>query len=347
MLKVFASGTEPVVLDGSQGEGGGQVLRSALACSLLTGRPLRMTRIRAERKRPGLLRQHLASVQAATVIGNSRIMGDELGAMDLEFAPRQITHGDYHFDIGSAGSTMLVVQTVIIPLLWQSGKTTIVLEGGTHNPMAPAFDFIAHVFFPLLRKMGAHIDLELERPGFFPAGGGKVKVTIEGGHELQPLHLHDRGKLLECRARVYLSRLPRHVGERELALVSRELGWSPGQVLECQAAGPGNVICGEIVSENCTEVVAAFGAKGKPAESVARELVREAKRYLESAVPVGEHLADQLMLPMALAGGSFQTGELSLHATTNLEVLAQFLSFDSVLTPNENGILAVFEPKPS
>ena len=345
MLEVRASGTEPIILDGSLGEGGGQVLRSALACSLLTGRPFKMVKIRARRKRPGLLRQHLASVQAATAVGCATVRGDELGAMELEFTPQTIQHGTYHFDIGSAGSTMLVVQTVVIPLLWQEGRSVISLEGGTHNPMAPAFDFIARVFFPLLRRMGADVDLHLERPGFFPAGGGRVVFEVEGGRVLKPMHLLDRGKVLSSHAKVYLSRLPRHVGERELALVQRELSWPPGTLIEAQAAGPGNVVCGEIRCEHCSEVVAAFGAKGKPAESVGRELVREAKRYLEMSVPVGEHLADQLMLPMALIGGSFRSVPLSLHASTNLEILHEFLAFSTRVTPDIGGVRVEMSPE--
>ncbi|HDP88421.1 MAG TPA: RNA 3'-phosphate cyclase [Thioalkalivibrio sp.] len=182
-------------IDGSMGEGGGQVLRSSLALSLCLGRPFRMTRIRAARSRPGLQRQHLAAVRAAAAIGHARVAGDELHSQTLEFAPAGVAPGDYRFDIGSAGSTALVLQTVLPPLLTADGPSRLVIQGGTHNPMAPTFEFIRDAFLPLLVRMGPRLAIALHRPGFYPVGGGELVVSVDPVPVLAPLSLHARGEL--------------------------------------------------------------------------------------------------------------------------------------------------------
>ena len=317
-----------LTIDGSQGEGGGQILRTSLALSLVTGTPFRITRIRAGRKKPGLMRQHLTAVKAAAEIAHAQVMGAAIGSGELGFAPGEVVAGEYHFAVGTAGSTTLVLQTVLPALVSAAGPSTLVLEGGTHNPYAPPFDFLQRAFVPILNRMGPRVAARLERPGFYPAGGGRLDVTIEPTAKLTPIDLLERGPVRRHSAKAVVARLPRHIAERELAVIQRKMGWDAGcvQVEEVSdAPGPGNIVTIEIESEHVTEVFTGFGQRGVRAEAVADQAVRAAKRYLAADVPVGAYLADQLLLPFALAGGgSFRALELTSHARTHIDVLAHF-----------------------
>ncbi len=319
-----------VVLDGAVGEGGGQILRSALSLSLVTGRPFRIENIRARRKKPGLLHQHLAAVRAAAAVGKAEMEGVTLGSGALTFRPAAVVAGDYAFDVGTAGSATLVLQTVLPALLTATGPSRLRLEGGTHNPLAPPFEFVERCFLPLLDGMGPRVRASLERTGFFPAGGGAFTVTVEPAARLERLEVLERGDVRSCRATAIVARLPESIAERELDVVARELGWNRkslrvGSVPD--SCGPGNVLLLEIESEALTEVIAAFGERGKRAETVAMETVRQARRYLEAGVPAGLHLADQLLLPLALAGGgAFRTLAPSSHFETNAGVIEKFLA---------------------
>ena len=322
-----------ITIDGSLGEGGGQVLRSSLALSLLTGRPFRIEKIRAGRKKPGLLRQHLTAVNAAAEVGQAQAAGAEMGSTTLEFHPQAVRAGDFRFAVGTAGSTTLVLQTVLPVLLTAPGPSTLVLEGGTHNPFAPPFNFLELAFLPLLRRMGAQVEAVLERPGFYPAGGGRIRVAITPVAQLSHLDLLDRGEIKARRARALVANLPPNVGDRELKVVRDRLGWERDrlEVVEAKGAiGPGNLLSIEIESEHVTEVFTGFGERGVQAEAVASHAVDEARRYLASGAPVGDHLADQLLLPMAQAGGgSFRTVAPTRHTLTNIEVLKAFLDLDA------------------
>lgn len=334
-----------IEIDGSLGEGGGQVLRTALALSLTTGKPFRIANIRAKRRTPGLLRQHLTAIQAATAVGDAAVEGAALGATELAFVPRALRGGDYSFAIGSAGSTMLVLQTVLVPLLVAGQPSTLELEGGTHNPASPPFDFIEQAYVPLLRRLGATVTLELVRPGFYPAGGGKVRVTITPAEELAPLTLDERGEIVARRARAVVANLPYSIAKREARVVAEELEWSE-ELVEAHtvtgSAGPGNVVSVIVASEHVTDVFTAFGARGVPAEKVAHDAAQEAKRYIDSGAAVGEHLADQLLLPLAAgAGGSFTTTPLSSHATTNIDVIRRFVPIAIAVEESSRGVVRV------
>jgi RNA 3'-terminal phosphate cyclase (ATP) len=317
-----------LTIDGTMGEGGGQVLRTSLALSAVTGKPFRIERIRGKRSKPGLLRQHLTVVKAMAEMCGARVSGAELGSSALSFEPGTVKHGDYHIAVGTAGSTTLVFQTLLLPLLTTSGKSRIVFEGGTHNPMAPPFDFIAQTFLPLLQRMGATVSAELVRAGFYPAGGGRFEVYIEGGAKLQPLELRTRGDVHSVSIRAIVSRLPEHIAEREMKVLASALADYPIEVgTACvDSPGPGNVASVTVRSAALTETFAAFGEVGVRAEAVARRLAGEVRKYLQSDVPVGEHLADQLLIPCALAGGgTFRTTEPSSHMRTNANVIGMFL----------------------
>ena len=325
-------GSELIIIDGSQGEGGGQILRSALALSAITGTPFRIVDIRARRSRPGLLRQHLTAVEAAATVANATLRGARLRSSELEFHPSLVAHGEHTFSVGTAGSSTLVFQTVVWPLLAQPGRSRIVFEGGTHNPTAPPFEFMQRVYIPLLRRLGLVLEATLEAAGFYPAGGGRFVVELEGGRAPNPLQLLARGALVRREALVLIANLPARIGTRELGVVERELGWSRDECrsVELSGAGPGNALCLMIETEHSCEVVTAFGEKGVPAEQVAARACAELRRWLDADVPVGEHLADQLLIPMALAAregasSAFVTMTPSEHARTNAEIIARFL----------------------
>jgi RNA 3'-terminal phosphate cyclase (ATP) len=323
-----------LTIDGSQGEGGGQIIRTSLALSLITGRPIRIYNVRARREKPGLQRQHLTAVRAAAAIGDAQVEGASLGSSAFTFTPGEVKPGDYSFPIGTAGSTMLVLQTILPPLMIANSPSTLAFEGGTHNVHAPPYEFIAKTFLPLIKRMGAHVSAGLERYGFYPPGGGRLNVRIEPAARcaLAPLHLLTRGGISARRARALVVKLPPTVGERELTVIREQLGWdeTDGDELRVEtstnALSPGNVLTLEIESEHLTEVFTGIGERGVRAETVAERAAEEARAYLETGAPVGEHLADQLLIPLALAGGgSYTTGQPSLHTTTNIEVIKMFL----------------------
>ena len=251
-----------ITIEGSTGEGGGQVLRTSLALSLVTGKPFRIEGIRAGREKPGLLRQHLTAVNAAAVVGGAQVEGAALGSRELTFRPGPVQPGTHRFAVGTAGSAPLVLQTVLPPLLTARGPSSLVLEGGTHNPFAPPFDFLEKAFLPLLRRMGAKVEAVLERPGFYPAGGGRFTVRVEPTGRLVRLDLTDRGEVKGRRARAIVSNLHRNIADRELKVVKDLLSWDRSCLVtdEVQGApGPGNVLILELESEHVTEVFTGFG----------------------------------------------------------------------------------------
>jgi RNA 3'-terminal phosphate cyclase (ATP) len=335
-----------IAIDGSMGEGGGQVLRSALALSALTKSALSIDKIRAGRARPGLMRQHLVAVRAAASICDAEVSGAELGSTKLEFRPHAIRSADYRFAIGSAGSTTLVFQTILLPLLLgSSSPSTLSFEGGTHNPMAPPFDFLERCFLPLLARMGAHVEIGIHRYGFYPAGGGEWSATVYPLARLRRLELLERGAIRMQSASALCASVPGSVGTRQVAALSSALGWDRERCLPriiSGTRGPGNALIATIESEHITEQITGFGERGISAERVAAKVVAEVKRYVAAGIPVGEHLADQLLLPMALgAGGVFRTLAPSLHCSTQLELLRLFLGTQANVVEEQGGVWRV------
>ncbi|MEQ8272317.1 MAG: RNA 3'-terminal phosphate cyclase [Deltaproteobacteria bacterium] len=324
------------IIDGSRGEGGGQILRSSMALAILTRTPIQIVNIRAKRSKPGLMRQHLTAVRAAAEICGGTLSGDRLGAREIVFEPGDVRPGDYTFTIGTAGSVGLVFQTVLYPLLLADGPSRLTLEGGTHNKQAPPYDFLVKTFLPLLAKMGGDVEVTLDKPGFYPAGGGRYHVAIRPS-KLGPLELMERGEVGDVRVRALVANLPLSIAKRELGVVQKVLGLDRGQthLEEVEGSdGPGNVVFVELAAEHVTEVASAYGERGVRAEAVAKKVAKEAKRYLENGAPVGEHLADQLLLPLALgAGGVFVSGPLSEHSLTNIETIRMFLDVDIQTRP--------------
>jgi RNA 3'-terminal phosphate cyclase (ATP) len=334
-----------IKIDGSEGEGGGQVLRSALALSVLTGQPFEITNIRAGRAKPGLLRQHLTALRAAAAVCGGKYSDNAgLGSQSLSFYPGDVRAGNYEFAVGTAGSATLVVQTILLPLLRAGQASRVIVSGGTHNPAAPPFPFLEASFIPALRAMGAELSLKLLNAGFMPAGGGKVMAEIRPSRLVAPLRLETRGEAMEITAEAWFANLPFNVAERELAHVGQRLGLSGSQlkVREVKSAGPGNMLTVSVRHAQVTEVFSGFGTRGVTAEEVADVVADEVEGYLASKAAVGPHLADQLLLPLASGpGGRFTTMEPTPHTLTNARVIAAFLPVDIVFAARDDGTTGV------
>jgi len=286
-------------------------------------------------------------VLAAQEIGTAQVEGAALGSQRLTFKPERVRAGDYRFAIGTAGSTTLVLQTVLPALLSVGGPSTVELVGGTHNPMAPPFDFLQHAFAPVLHRMGASLGLELRQHGFYPAGGGQLRATIAPA-AWQGIELCTRIAEPQLRARIVLSKIPRHVAEREASMLGARLGMRSDEITteEVASPGPGNVVMLRIAFGEVTEVITALGERGVRAEDVAAAVANEAQALLAANVPVGSHLADQLLVPMALAGGgAFRTIAPSLHTRTNAQVIERFLPVQFAMREDGGAWIVEVHPK--
>lgn len=332
-------------IDGSTGEGGGQIIRTALSLSMLTGIPIEMFNIRAGRAKSGLMRQHLMCVQASQQISNASVSGAALGSTSFRFAPSAIRSGDYHFDIGSAGSTSLVLQTLLPALLFantdQNINSTVSIKGGTHNPLAPTTDFLQQAFVPALAKLGMHVDIECVQAGFAPIGGGVIKATITPfmrRADAKPLALTKRGALTNIALVASVLNLEYDIGKRELASaksVLLESGVDASLITtranKLDGIGEGNT-CYAQVTHECGdhlhhEIFTLLGEKRMSAEKMGNRLAGLVKRYLfKTDALVDEYLTDQLLLPLALSGGGeFTARVISQHTETQAWLIEQFL----------------------
>jgi RNA 3'-terminal phosphate cyclase (ATP) len=331
-----------IEIDGSEGEGGGQILRSSLALSICTQQAFRIANIRANRDKPGLMRQHLTAVKAAAEICSADTIGAELGSRELTFRPGALQAGQYSFAIGTAGSCTLVLQAILPALLTAKAASSVRISGGTHNRGSPPFDFLQRAFLPLLTRMGANVAIDLTRYGFYPRGGGEIRVAIEPVTQWSTLELHERGARVNAFAESYVSAIPIHVGQRELEVIGRMLNWSHDQLHLrglSNDLGPGNAVTITLAHEHVTEVFTGFGERGVRAEQVAEGAARDARAYMAHAAPVGEHLADQLLLPMALAGsGSFTCTEVTPHLRSNALVIEKFTGQQTSIEASETGM---------
>ncbi|UPG94507.1 RNA 3'-terminal phosphate cyclase [Luteibacter aegosomatissinici] len=328
-----------IEIDGQAG--GGQLLRTALALSLCTGEPFAMEGIRGKRERPGLLRQHLTAVEAARDIGDAGVEGAQPGSTTLRFTPRGVRGGQHRWTIGTAGSTTLVLQTVL-PALWMHGVTArLVIEGGTHNPQAPSANFIAEAFLPVLARMGLDATFNLDSHGFYPAGGGSIRIDLRESRRPAEVHLAERGNVIERHALAIVSAIPATIAERELAVARARLGlangeWSVHEVR--QASGPGNALSIRFATDHGAAVFTGFGEKRVTAEAVAERVCADAKAWMEAGVFADTYLADQLLLPMALAGrGSFTTLAPSEHTRSNAALIEKFLPVEFAFRDDGRG----------
>jgi len=325
--------------------GGGQLLRSSLSLALVTGQAFRITNIRGKRPKPGLMRQHLTCVRAAAEICDAAVDGAELGSTELLFRPGTIVGGNYTFAIGSGGSTTLVLQTLLPALLHAETASTLRIEGGTHNPMAPPFDFIEQCYIPVLQSMGVKASVAMPRAGFMQAGGGVLTAEVQPLKKWKKLKLTERGELVETFGRVLHAHLHRDIALREIETAAHLLKWPEDGIAlryATDSTGPGNAILLGARFENVCEIMTGIAQMGKSAESVATGAAKGLRGYLASTAPVGAHLADQLLLPMALAGGGvFHTLTITDHTETNMALIEQFLPVKFTVDEVSPGVKAV------
>lgn len=324
-------------IDGSYGEGGGQILRTSLSLAAITGQPLRLGNIRAGRQKPGLAAQHLTAVRAAATICQAKVRGDALGSMTLEFIPGgSVQPGEYTFDVtearqgGSAGTVSLVLQTILLPLVLANGASTVTLRGGTHVSFSPPFTYIEQIYLPMLQRMGVQASSKLNAWGWYPQGGGEVELQVSGGSQLGGIDLLERGDLLQVRGLAVVTELPSHIPQRMASRAENLLHEgnlkATVQPLRARGIAPGAAIFLTAEYEHSRTGFGALGRVGLPAEKVAEIACEELLQFHHTGAPVDVHLADQLLLPAALASekSQYQVAEISQHLTTNAWVIEQF-----------------------
>ena len=332
---------ELLVLDGSEGEGGGQILRSALSLSLVTGRPFRMENIRARRPAPGLRPQHLACVRGAVAVSQARCEGAAVGSSELEFWPGAVKPGEYLLEVGTAGSAPLLFQCLYYPLVL-AGPSQLTLRGGTHVPHSPSYHYLAWVWLPMLSAFGLTAQLQLRRAGFYPEGGGEFKAEIgDPPAACGKVRFPARGTLRDMDVTSFVGGLPFEIAERQgkaAASVLREQG------IYCSAENlplPTGKSAGTMVFiraqfEHTLAGFTALGDRGRPAEEVGRDAAEQVAGFMESAGALDPHLADQILLPAGLLAAGllqkgidaetvFSTAAITAHLTTHASVLEKFL----------------------
>ena len=329
-----------IVINGSYGEGGGQVLRTSLTLSALLGQPMRIENIRARRRKPGLQAQHLTGVRAIAEICNAELKGADLGSQTLTFEPRSSPQaGEYSFDVaearkgGSAGATSLVFQTLLLPLAFAPGQSRLTIRGGTHVAWSPPFHYLQHVYLPTLARMGFTATVEIEKWGWYPIGGGEMAASIRGQREsqLSGLDLVERGELKRLWGISATSNLPAHIGQRQKKRAEgylRKRGFAPQiEIVDAPSPGMGTVVFLVAEYEHTVAGFSSLGRRGKSAEKVTEEACREFVAYHQSGACLDKHLADQLIPPLALASGpsTVTTCEITQHLLTNVWVVEQFL----------------------
>jgi RNA 3'-terminal phosphate cyclase (ATP) len=324
-----------IELDGSFGEGGGQILRTSLALSLVTGRPFHLRNVRASRPKPGLHPQHLMCVRAAARVGGATVRGDRLGSTDLVFEPGDVVAGDCHFPIGTAGATGLVLQTLYLPLaLRGDGPSHVRIEGGTHVTASPCFHFLDTTWRAYVALVGMRVRLSMSRPGFYPRGGGEVEAWIEPSPRLRGLELLERGPVTRVSGFSAVGRLPGHIAERQARQARQRLEGTGLEVdirEEAWQNGPGTVLGLVVETAPVPALFFGLGQRGKPAERVADEAADQALGYLGAApAAVDPHSADQIVLPLALAEGpsAYSVSEVTRHLRTNIAVIRRFVERD-------------------
>jgi RNA 3'-terminal phosphate cyclase (ATP) len=341
-----------IELDGSMGEGGGQILRTSLALSLIMQKPFRLFNVRAGRAKPGLQPQHLASVRAAATIGQATVRGDAVGSREIVFEPGPVVPGKYRFAIGTAGATGLVLHTVYLPLAWKTAAPSeITLVGGTHVSTSPCYHFLDTTWRAYMERIGLIVKLRMLNPGFYPRGGGVVDAVIQPVQRINGLRLMKRDPIDTASGFSAVAGLPDHIARRQLRrLVYRlkNLDINAEIVGEEWEGGPGVVLAATFEQAPVPTMFFALGARGKPAEEVADELMDDAAKWIKSGAPVDPHSADQIVLPLALADrpSEFLVSAVTRHLHTNIAVIRMFLDREITCEGDEGatGVVRVAAP---
>jgi len=338
-----------IKIDGSLGEGGGQILRTALSLSTITQRPFEIYNIRANRKTPGLSHQHLQAVNATARICNAKVSGNYLRSTDITFYPGKVQYGNYRFDIGTAGSVSLVLQTIFYPLSLAGEKSTITITGGTHVTHSPCIDYLACQWLYFLKQIGFDAKIQTVRAGFYPRGGGEVFVEIHPANPQLPLEIKDRGRHVKTTVISAVSNLDMAIAQRQQLQAKKRLQEKgiPHEVVleERPAIGKGTLllIVGTFEHSQCCYF--SLGAIGKRAETVADDACNEFLSFLGTKGVIDEHLADQIVIPLALTKGTshFITPKITQHLLTNIEIVKLFLpvSIDISGTPDGEGAVTI------
>jgi len=334
-----------VRIDGSYGEGGGQILRTSLALATALGRPLEIINIRKTRQKPGLQPQHLTSVLAAAAISRAHVEGAELSSTSISFLPRTLMGGSYEFNVsekrGSAGSTSLVLQTIMLPLCFAEQPANITVHGGTHVPWCPTFHYLKFIFLPMLSRINAKIDMDIKQWGWYPGGGGTVMAKVVPCEKMAPLRIPSRGRLIRATGISAVANLPRDIAVRQRntavnALLKKGIDANL-EIVGASSPGKGTLVFLKVEFENSIAGFDALGAIGKRAEEVAEEACQSLFTYVNSKAAIDPHLADQLIPYLALARGDseFTASSITRHLLTNIWVVKQFLDVDVQVTGKE------------
>jgi RNA 3'-terminal phosphate cyclase (ATP) len=352
-----------LTIDGSYGEGGGAVLRNALSLSAVLGEPIRIENIRVKRPHPGLQAQHLTAVRALARVCEAKVEGAELGSLTLTFQPQSSPQsGEYSWDVtearrgGSAGATSLIFQALLVPLLHAQGDSRLTLRGGTHVAWSPPFHYLESVYLPTLQQMGVDARVKIEQWGWYPLGGGTVTANVVGCGQAAPsmrgLNLTERGPLNRLSGVSASSNLPGYIAERQKSRAQdmlRAEGFDPEiEVVQAPARGQGTMVFLRAEFESVRAGFTSLGRTAKPAERVAEDACREFLEYFASGAALDRHLADQLVLPLALATGAstFTTCDVSEHLLTNVWIVEQVLGrpVDVEGEKGESGKLSIRGP---
>jgi RNA 3'-terminal phosphate cyclase (ATP) len=319
-----------IEIDGSFGEGGGQIVRTALSLSCITGKPFTLFNIRKGRKRPGLMPQHITCVNAVAQISNARVSDCEKGSTGFTFIPGKIESGDYIFDIKTAGSISLVFQTILPPLLFSGSASRITIKGGTHVPFSPPYHYISEVFLPTLEKIGIFVKPSISTYGFYPQGGGEAVFSISPAKKVKNLDLFEKGKLQALYGYSGVSRLPLSIAERQkdAALKTLHPLTTDVKTMEVSSPGQGTFIFLKAAYEHSISGFSSLGKRGKPAEQVGQEAAEALLAFHQSPAPLDPHLSDQIVIYLSLSkeNSSFVTSKITQHLLTNLWVIEQFLT---------------------
>ncbi|MBI4824780.1 MAG: RNA 3'-phosphate cyclase [Nitrospirae bacterium] len=320
-----------IEIDGSFGEGGGQILRTALSLSCLRGLPFRMFNIRTKRRKPGLMPQHLMAVKSLALISGASVKGDSIGSTQLFFEPKEVKSGDYYFDIGTAGSTSLLMQALLLPLVFSRGQSSLTLKGGTHVPMSPPFHYIKDAFISMLKRLGIDISAEISSYGFYPKGGGKVRFLIEPAKTLRHMNFIERGDIISIKGLSGVGNLSLSIAQRQKDSTLKALGsldiLPEIETVEVNSIGQGTFVFLSVDSEGSNSGFSALGQRGKRAETVGQETAEKFLDYYRTGSCLDPHMADQLIPYLALIKDTigFTTSKVTGHLLTNLWVTEKFL----------------------